>query len=110
FGLFRDNGFVFFVIPVIAVVLLGYNLYYYHKIGELDLLYIVGFSLIMGGAVGNLVDRIMLGHVIDFIDLRIWPVFNIADSAITAGACIILFKCCPVPLRHKGKKNFNLPD
>ncbi len=110
FGLFRDNGFVFFVIPVIAVVLLGYNLYYYHKIGELDLLYIVGFSLIMGGAIGNLADRIMLGYVIDFIDLRVWPVFNIADSAITIGAVIIMFKCCPLPAAHKQQKRFNLPD
>jgi len=110
FGLFRDNGFVFFVIPVIAVVLLGYNLYYYHKVGELDLMYIIGFSLIMGGAIGNLVDRITLGHVIDFIDLRVWPVFNVADSAITVGACVVMFKCCPWFVRPKQEKHFNLPD
>jgi len=93
FGLFKDNGFVFLIIPLIAVVLLGYNLYYYHKNGELDRLYVLGFSMILGGAIGNLFDRIMLGHVIDFIDLRVWPVFNVADSAITVGACIVLFKC-----------------
>ena len=95
FGLFKDNGFVFLIIPIIAVVLLGYNLYYYHKVGELDRLYVLGFSLILGGAIGNLIDRIMFGHVIDFIDLRIWPVFNVADSAITVGACMILVKCFP---------------
>jgi signal peptidase II len=95
FGLFKNNGFVFFVIPVIAIGLLVYNIYYYHKFGELDRWYIVAFSLILGGAIGNLADRIMAGHVIDFIDLRIWPVFNIADSAITIGAFIILFKCFP---------------
>ena len=95
FGLFRDNGFVFLVIPVIAIVLLGYNIYYYHKFGELDQFYIVAFSLILGGAIGNLIDRILIGHVIDFIDLRVWPVFNIADSAITIGAIIIFFKCIP---------------
>jgi len=93
FGLFKDNSFVFFVIPVIAIGLLIYNIYYYHKFGELDALYIVAFSLILGGAIGNLVDRILLGHVIDFIDFRVWPVFNVADSAITIGAFIILFKC-----------------
>ena len=96
FGLFKDNGFVFLIIPIIAVVLLGYNLYYYHKVGELDRLYVLGFSLILGGAIGNLIDRIMLGHVIDFIDLRVWPVFNVADSAITVGACMILLKCLPL--------------
>ena len=102
FGLFKDNGLVFLIIPIIAVVLLGYNLYYYHKVGELDHFYILGFSMILGGAIGNLIDRIMIGHVIDFIDLRVWPVFNVADSAITIGACIILFKCFfPAPDNKK---------
>ncbi|MBF0619020.1 MAG: signal peptidase II [Candidatus Omnitrophica bacterium] len=95
FGLFKDNGFVFFIIPVIAVILLVYNIYYYHKAGELDRWYILGFSLILGGAIGNLIDRMMVGYVIDFIDLRVWPVFNIADSAITIGAMFILWKCFP---------------
>jgi signal peptidase II len=45
-----------------------------------------GVSLILGGALGNLADRHLYGHVIDFLDFRIWPVFNIADSAITVGA------------------------
>jgi signal peptidase II len=115
FGLFKDNGFVFLIIPIIAVVLLGYNLYYYHKVGELDHFYVLGFSLILGGAIGNLTDRIMLGHVIDFIDLRIWPVFNVADSAITVGACIILLKCFPFgsfakPSKKKYPDHFELPD
>ncbi len=96
FGLFRDNGAVFLIIPLIAVVLLGYNVYYYYRVGELDRVYILGFSLILGGAIGNLIDRITLGHVIDFIDLRVWPVFNVADSAISIGACIVLWKCLPV--------------
>ena len=89
FGLFKDNGFVFLIIPAIAVFLLIYNVYYYHKFGELDWVYIVAFSLILGGAIGNLIDRITFGHVIDFIDFRIWPTFNVADSAITIGVIII---------------------
>jgi signal peptidase II len=104
FGLFKDNGFVFFIIPAIAVFLLIYNVYYYHKFGELDWVYIVAFSLILGGAIGNLIDRFTFGHVIDFIDFRIWPVFNIADSAITIGALIILFKCFPLTKSKSGKK------
>ena len=43
-------------------------------------------GLIIGGALGNLADRILLGFVVDFVDLRIWPVFNVADVAIVAGA------------------------
>lgn len=95
FGLFKDNSFVYLVIPMIAVVLLVYNIYYYRKFEELSRLYIIGFSLILGGALGNLWDRLVFGYVIDFFDFRIWPVFNIADSAITIGAMIILFKCFP---------------
>ena len=104
FGLFKDNGFVFFIIPAIAVFLLIYNIYYYHKFGELDWVYIVAFSLILGGAIGNLIDRFTLGYVIDFIDFRIWPVFNIADSAITIGALVILFKCFPLTKSKSGMK------
>jgi signal peptidase II len=56
----------------------------------------VAFSLILGGAIGNLIDRVYYGYVIDFIDCRIWPVFNVADSAITIGAIIIALKCIPL--------------
>ncbi len=50
----------------------------------------VGLALILGGAIGNWIDRIRFGAVIDFLDFRIWPVFNLADSAITIGVSIYL--------------------
>lgn len=94
FGFFKNQGFVFIIIPVIAVILLIFNIYYYRQTNEvLSRGYIVSFSLILGGAIGNLIDRIAYGYVIDFIDFRVWPVFNIADSAITIGAVIIGYKC-----------------
>lgn len=94
FGFFKDQGVVFIIIPVIAIILLIFNIYYYRQNDEaLSRTYILAFSLILAGAVGNLIDRTMYGYVIDFIDLRIWPVFNIADSAITVGAFIIAWKC-----------------
>ncbi len=94
FGFFKDYGAVFIVIPIIAIILLVFNIYYYRQNNEaLSRTYIIAFSLILGGAIGNLIDRIKYGHVIDFIDFRIWPVFNIADSAITIGAVIVAFKC-----------------
>ncbi len=96
FGLFKDHGIIFIIIPIVFVILLVINIYYYKKTQSLSLPYILGFSLIIGGAVGNLVDRITLGYVIDFVDIRIWPVFNIADSAITIGAVIILLQCIPL--------------
>ena len=95
FGLFKDCGFIFIVTPLVLTGLLVYNIYYYRHSEHLSRLYIAAFSLILGGAIGNLIDRIWLGYVVDFIDFRIWPVFNIADSAITVGAAIILIKCIP---------------
>ena len=51
----------------------------------------IGLGLILGGALGNLTDRVVLGRVVDFIDLGVWPVFNIADSCITIGATVLVF-------------------
>lgn len=57
---------------------------------------LVSLSLILGGAIGNLIDRIRLGHVIDFIDVfyetHHWPVFNLADTAISIGICLLLIE------------------
>jgi signal peptidase II len=62
----------------------------------------VGLSLILGGAVGNVIDRIQLGYVIDFLDFHLahyhWPAFNMADSAVTAGTFWLLFNV----IRGKG--------
>ena len=49
-----------------------------------------GLGLLLGGAVGNLIDRIQNGLVVDFLDFRIWPVFNIADIAICVGAVMLV--------------------
>jgi len=57
----------------------------------------VFLSLILTGAIGNLIDRVRFGYVIDFLDFRIWPVFNIADSAITIGTILLALQI----LRHK---------
>ncbi len=95
FGLFKNQGIVFIIIPIIAIVLIAFNIYYRRNNKEVSLMYVFGFSLIMAGAIGNLIDRVTLGYVVDFIDFRVWPVFNIADSAITIGTILILIKCIP---------------
>jgi signal peptidase II len=50
----------------------------------------VAGGLLLGGAAGNLGDRIRLGYVVDYLDLRIWPVFNLADTAVVCGSAILL--------------------
>lgn len=83
---------MFFV--VITVLILGVLLYVYAKVSENDRWTRAAYGLICGGALGNLIDRLRLGEVIDFLDLYIgkhhWPAFNVADSAISIGACMLL--------------------
>lgn len=50
-----------------------------------------GTALFVGGAIGNLIDRIFIGQVIDFFDFRIWPIFNVADIAICVGVGLIIW-------------------
>jgi signal peptidase II len=49
----------------------------------------IGLVLVAGGAIGNLYDRVAYGYVVDFLDLRVWPVFNVADSCVSVGACCL---------------------
>ena len=79
----------FFIVVALAAVLLGAA--FYKKLQQESLLMRSGAGLLLGGAVGNLADRIQSGLVVDFLDFRIWPVFNIADIAICAGAGILIF-------------------
>jgi signal peptidase II len=68
-----------------SLIIIGVILFNFKKIIKEKPVHIP-IALILGGAIGNLIDRILIGHVIDFIDFRIWPAFNVADSAITIGA------------------------
>ena len=72
------------VIPliIISIVALAILIYYYNKLKESTFLYTM-YALLIAGILGNLIDRIFLGYVVDFIDFRFWPVFNIADICIT---------------------------
>jgi signal peptidase II len=60
-----------------------------------NILFIASLGLILGGALGNLIDRVMLGHVVDFLDFHLggwhWPAFNVADSAITVGTVLLVW-------------------
>ncbi len=87
FGIFRNMGVAFILMTFVAVVLI---LLYVLRSKAMSAPLAAAFGLILGGALGNLVDRIKFGYVIDFLDFRVWPVFNIADSAITIGAAILV--------------------
>lgn len=86
FGLFQ-NGNLFLIFVMLAVV--AYLLYCWKEIAAAGALARWAVTLILAGAIGNLYDRITLGFVVDFLDFRIWPVFNLADSFITVGGCLL---------------------
>lgn len=89
FGLFEYNT-QFFVIAVLISVILVI-LIYKKIIFKKDPFMYIPLTLALGGAVGNLIDRVRIGgRVIDFLDFRIWPVFNFADTAIVCGMLILL--------------------
>ncbi|MBP7215720.1 MAG: signal peptidase II [Candidatus Omnitrophica bacterium] len=84
FGLFKNQILLFIATSLCAIILVSYNL----KKTTLRLPS-VSLALILAGALGNLIDRLRFGFVIDFLDFRVWPVFNVADSAITIGAILL---------------------
>ena len=91
FGLFKDSTFFFIVVSVFAVVIIGSIFLKAVRNGIFydNFLFNFGLILIMSGALGNLIDRARLRYVVDFIDLRIWPVFNFADTSITIGTALL---------------------
>ena len=92
FGMFKNQLYLFIFTSIGAIVLILLDLK--ERRGKKLDIYSLSLAFILAGASGNLVDRIRFGCVIDFLDFRIWPVFNIADSAITIGAALLGWKLC----------------
>ncbi len=88
FGLFANQTFLLALAAVIAIAVLVLYLRYLPPGSRLLK---IGLGLELGGAIGNLIDRVRLGEVTDFIDVGAWPVFNVADSAIVVGTFLIAY-------------------
>ena len=86
FGILRNQLPFFIITSFIAIALIIVNLK--GQQGKKFSLYNLSLSLMLAGILGNLIDRLLFGHVIDFLDFRLWPVFNIADSSLTIGVMI----------------------
>jgi signal peptidase II len=87
FGLFASATPIVIVLTGIAV---AWMLGFFARSGARHPILPVSLGLVIGGSVSNLVDRVRLGHVTDFLDLRFWPAFNLADSFIVVGVGILL--------------------
>jgi signal peptidase II len=87
FGLFARSTSVVIVLTAAAVV---WMLWFFARSGRRHPVLPVALGLVTGGSVSNLIDRVRLGHVTDFLDLRFWPAFNLADTFICVGVAILL--------------------
>ena len=88
----------------LAAVVSGMIVYYYPKLDRMDWLLKLALMMELGGAVGNLVDRIRYGFVIDFISVGNFPVFNVADSCITVGVFVLLIGIWMQEKREKAQR------
>ena len=87
FGLFASATSIVIVLTTIAV---GWMLVFFARSGARHPVLPVALGLVIGGSVSNLLDRVRLGYVTDFIDLRYWPAFNLADSFIVIGVAVLV--------------------
>jgi signal peptidase II len=91
--------FVWFSILAIIIIVI-----FLFRLKKKDFFVKFSLALIMGGALGNLFDRLAFGYVIDFLDFKIWPVFNLADFSISVGCLLLLFKMFTSPKELKKNK------
>jgi signal peptidase II len=101
----------FLLVPVIALSAIAYI---FRKIPEGDLKLASALALVVGGAIGNLIDRLAYGYVVDFLDFH-WkygyhfPAFNVADSAICVGVGVLMLDLLRTPETEQGKPNASDP-
>lgn len=97
FGLFNQTGnsFIFYVLTGASLAAFAVIVYFFIKVPASEFLLKFVLSLIIAGALGNSLDRLFRGYVIDFLDFHInelhWPSFNVADSCITVGAVFMIY-------------------
>ena len=106
FGTFQGQSLALTIVGLAEVaVILVLAFYIYRRFPLLaNIPNRIALGLILGGAVGNLIDRLSLGYVTDFVDVGFWPVFNIADSAVVVGVIIAVYSL----LRYAINKNADL--
>jgi signal peptidase II len=109
FGIFGASGpAVQLVLLIVVALIVAFVAWQLARAGN-DGLAGVGLALVLGGAIGNIIDRVLRGEVVDFLDFYVvtgghehhWPAFNLADSAISVGACCVILAEILVQLKEK---------
>ena len=106
FGLFQGQGMIF---AILAVIVSAAIIYYFPQVPSNDLTLRLAMGLQLGGAVGNLIDRLVQGYVTDFISVGTFPVFNIADSSITIGVFVLILGVWIQEQREKKRQSLLQP-
>lgn len=107
FGMFQNNNFLFAIlVSIIALVII----IYYPQLTEGDWFLMIALSMQLGGAVGNLIDRLTVGHVTDFISVGNFAVFNVADASVTVGVGIMILGLWVQENKQRKKNKEELPE
>ncbi len=110
FGMLSDKQWLFFIFVGIAIVGICYFIIRYRK--QIPPMAVISFGLILGGAIGNYIDRIRLGFVVDFLYFKLinFAIFNVADAAVTVGAILLCIFAIFFYEKHMEKMKASTPE
>ena len=101
FGMFQDKNLLF---SILALAISAFLIIFYPKLTEDDWFLRIALGMQLGGSLGNLIDRMTIGHVTDFISVGNFPVFNIADASISVGVAVMILGLWVEEKKEKQKK------
>jgi signal peptidase II len=104
FGMFQGFGDIFSIIAIIVALII---VFYFPRVPASDWSLRLAMSLQLSGALGNLIDRLTIGHVTDFVSVGNFPVWNIADASITIGVVVLILGVWITEIEEKKKKVSN---
>ncbi|MGI6553251.1 MAG: signal peptidase II [Bacillota bacterium] len=96
FGILAHRTY-FFIVTAFLVIF--FILIFFRRLDHRQVYLRLGLAMALGGATGNLLDRLRFGYVVDFLDFRVWPVFNLADTAIVLGVGLLCWEILRSPER-----------
>lgn len=93
FGIFKDHSLTLTIVGFVGIVVILLLVFVLRsRWSFLDSMLVTSaIGLVMGGTIGNLIDRLRMGYVTDFMDFKVWPVFNVADASVTIGVIIVAY-------------------
>lgn len=108
FSILEGKQFLLIGITFLAVVAITVYIVRKRKTAHFTLL--LGLSMIVGGGCGNLIDRILQGYVVDFLNIRFWPIFNLADMAVVSGCLLLMIYLLWLEPKAARQKNQEMED